>query len=257
MLNPVGFLSDSRLLRRIPLSQDTGILFRSSKIEFGLINQWSPADELFGVACNFEPIAVFNILLTAGIYENYRIFGFGYRSLSSKTSSYHDTIIADIPQENQTGLRITVAPSLKIKIGPLIVANNLVCTRVDMFNTQEYFYDIRTALPHYSHDVDIANDLIMLYEWNSTLLTGIDYTIVRVVKPHIQQQKLGLMAIATPSHKKLSNVFLLLTGGVYLESRYRNHTPYVAALGGFEIPLFTKHRGQTRSTTPLPQNSSP
>lgn len=246
MLNPLGFLSDSRLLKRRALSHDTGILFKSSRVEFGIINEWSPADELFGIACNYEPIAIFNVVITAGLYENYRLFGFGYRKLPASTSSYHDSAIADIAQINRTGFRATVAPSLKIKFGPVIIADNFKCTRIDLFSTHEYFYDMRTSLPHYSHDVDLSNDVIALYEWSNRLRTGFNYNSLRIIKTEIRQQKLGAMVIITPSHKSLSNLFFLVTSGSYLESKYRNHSPYIAALGGFEIPL-------ARTQSPKPQ----
>ena len=237
ILNPLGFLADSRVLYRVPLSQDTGILFRSTKIEAGIINEWSPADEMFGIGWNIEPLAIFNVWIKAGLYENYRLFGFGYRRLDGKNGRYHDSIVGDIPQENRAGSRITVAPSLKLKVGPVIIADNLTCNRIDLFDTEEYFYEIRTALPHYSHDFNFINDVIMLFEWSSRLRTGFNYNLVYIRGTEVRQQKLGVMVIETPSAKKLKNVFGLITAGGYLESEVRNHTFYIAALGGFEIPL--------------------
>ena len=237
MLNPLGFLADSRVLYRAPLSQDTGILFRSTKFEAGIVNEWSPADEMFGIGCNIEPLAVFNVWVKAGIYEHYRLFGFGYRRMEGKNGPYHDTIIDDIPQENRTGSRITIAPSLKLMVGPVIVADNFTCNRIDLFNTEEYFYDIRTALPHYSHDFDFNNDVIMLYEWNERLRTGLNHNLIYVRGTGVRQQMLGVMIISTPSTKKIRDLFGLVTGGMYLESEVRNHTFYIAALGGFEIPV--------------------
>ena len=237
ILNPLGFLADSRVLYRVPLSQDTGILFRTAKFETGVINEWSPADEMFGIGCNIEPLAVFNIWIKAGFYGNYRLFGFGYRRLEGKNGPYHDSIIGDIPQENRAGSRITVAPSLKLKAGPVIVADNVACNRIDLFNTGEYFHEIRTALPHYSHDFDFINDVIMLYEWNERLRIGCNYNLVYIYGTEVRQQKLGAMVIVSPSTKKLKNVFGLITAGGYLESDVRNHTFYIAALGGFEVSL--------------------
>jgi hypothetical protein len=237
ILNPLGFLADSRVLFRVPLSQDTGILFRTTRFETGIINEWSPADEMFGIGCNIEPLAVFNVWVKAGIYENYKLFGFGYRRLEGKNGSYHDTLIDDIPQENRTGSLITIAPSLKLKVGPVIVADNFTCNRIDLFNTGEYFYEIRTALPHYSHDYNFINDVIALYEWNSRLRTGLNYNLVYIRGTQVRQQRLGGMVISTPRTKKLRELFGLVTCGIYLESEVRNHTFYIAALGGFEIPL--------------------
>jgi hypothetical protein len=247
ILNPLGFLSESRVLYRMPLSRDTGILFNSTKLELGIVNEWSPADEMPGIAFNIEPIALFNIWVKAGLYEQYRLFGFGYRKLDGKNGPYHDSIIADITRENRTGSRITVAPSLKMKAGPVIVADNVTCNRIDLFNTEEYFYEIRTALPHYSHDFNFINDLIVLYEWSSRLRTGVNYNLVYVHGTEVRQQKLGAMVISTPLHRKLHSLFGLVTGGIYLESQIRHHGFYIAALGGFEFPLRIRRDGYRHS----------
>jgi hypothetical protein len=247
ILNPLGFLSESRVLYRMPLSRDTGILFNSTKLELGIVNEWSPADEMPGIAFNIEPIALFNIWVKAGLYEQYRLFGFGYRKLDGKNGPYHDSIVADITRENRTGSRITIAPSLKMKVGPVIVADNVTCNRIDLFNTEEYFYEIRTALPHYSHDFNFINDLIVLYEWSSRLRTGVNYNLVYVRGTEVRQQKLGAMVISTPLHRKLHSLFGLVTGGIYLESQIRHHGFYIAALGGFEIPLRIRRDGYRHS----------
>ena len=245
-LNPLGMLLDTRVLYRIPLSQDTGILFRSAKFEGGFINEWSPGDELFGVGLNIEPIAIFNMELKAGLYENYSAFGFGYQRIAGKNGPYHDTVLADIPQENHAGTRLTLAPSLKLKAGPVIVADNFTCNRIDFFSTDGYFYEIRTALPHATHDVDVINDLLLLYEWNKRWLTGFNYNLVYVRGTEIRQQKLGGMIIFNTPHKRFTNLFGLITGGMYLESELRYHTPYIAALCGFEVPVLC---GKRRNTT--------
>jgi hypothetical protein len=236
-LNPLGMLLDSRLLFRIPLSQDTGILFKTSRFEIGIINEWSPADDRFGVCLNYEPLAVFNIWCKGGIYENYRLFGYGYRRLATKNAGYHDTIVAELPQHNRTGTVFTFAPSLKMKAGPVVFADNFTCNRIDIFNEDGYFYEIRTALPHATHDYDISNDVLLLYELNRKWLVGLNYNLLYVNKTEIRQQKMGGMVIFSTSNRKFHSIFGLITSGVYLESQLRNHTMYIAALTGFELRI--------------------
>lgn len=236
-LNPLGMSLDTRVLYRVPMSQDTGILFRTAKIEGGIINEWSPGDEMFGVGLNFEPIAIFNMWVKAGLYENYNVFGFGYRRLVGKAGPYHDTVLADINQENHVGTRLTIGPSLRLKVGKVIFADNFTLNRIDIFKMDGYFYEIRSTLPHAAHDFDFINDVLLLFEWNKCLLTGFDFNLVYVRGTEIRQQKLGGMIILNTPYKRLTNIFGLITGGVYLESGLRYHTPYIAALCGFEVPL--------------------
>ena len=236
-LNPLGMLLDTRLLYRLPLSQDTGILFRTARLEGGIINEWSPGDEMIGFGVNIEPIAVFNLWIKAGFYENYHTFGFGYRPLDGRNGPYHDTVLADIRQRSKPGSRISLAPSLKMKLAAFVIADNFTLNRIDFFDTDEYYYEIRTALPHASHDFDYVNDLITLYEWNKKLLAGLNYNLVYVRGTAIRQQRLGGIVIYNTSRRRLTSLFGLITGGIYLESELRNHSFYIAALGGFELPL--------------------
>ena len=240
-VNPLGLLLDSRLLYRIPLSQDTGILFKTAQFEAGFINEWSPGDELFGVGINYEPLAIFNIRATGGFYENYKTFCYGYRILAGKNSPYHDTIVADLPQHTRIGTRLTVAPSLKMKVASVILADNFTFHKIDIFNEEGYFYEIRTALPHAAHDWHVANDVLLLYEVNSKVLVGGNHNLIFVKGTDIRQQKLGGMGIYTvTSGKRVRSWFGLITCGVYLESALRKHSFYIAALTGFELPLSRK-----------------
>ena len=248
MLNPLGFLADSRILYRKPLARDTSVLFRTSRFEAGIINEWSPADEMFGIGCNIEPIAVFNMWVKAGVYENYRLFGFGYRRIDGKNGPYHDSIAAVIPQENRSGMRITLAPSLKLKIGPVVFADNPTCNRIDIFSEEGYFYDIRTALPHAVHDFNFVNDVVLLYEWNGFLMTGLNHNLLYVAGTEVRQQKLGVVAILTPPTRRIRDLFLLVTGGGYIESDFRRHTSYVALLSGFEVPIRKTHEKSSGET---------
>lgn len=240
-LNPLGMLLESRVFYRVPLSQDTGILWNTAKFETGLLNEWSPGDEMAGVWVNIEPVAIFSILAKAGVYGNYRLFGFGYRPLEGKTGSYHDTVLSGIPQENRFATRFTIAPSLRLRVSRLILANNFSANRIDFTATEGYYYEIRTALPHAVHDWDCSNDLLALWEKSRRLLIGVNHNLVYVAGTEIRQQKLGVMVIATASTQRFSSLFGLVTAGAYLESSLRRGTPYIAMLCGFEAPF--AHRG--------------
>jgi hypothetical protein len=236
-LNPLGMLLESRMIYRVPLSQDTGILFRTACFESGIINEWSPGDELIGASVNIEPIAIFNIRAKGGLYENYRAFGFGYRRIAGRDGAYNDSVLAEIKQENHPGSRLTLAPSLKLKVGPIVFADNLALNRIDFFTTEGYYYELRTALPHAVHDFDVVNDVLLFYEINKKWLAGLNYNVVYVKGTDIRQQKLGCMVVVAGPWKNLTSLYGLVTGGVYLESELRNHTPYIAALCGFEMPF--------------------
>jgi len=236
-LNPLGMLIDSRVLYRIPLSQDTGILFRTSRFESGIINEWSPGDEMFGAGINIEPLAIFNLWVKAGAYENYNWFGFGYRPLAGKNGPYHDTVLSEISQKNSAALRLSIAPSLKLKIASVIVADNFTLNRIDFLHEEGYYYEIRTALPHAVHDFDCVNDVIVLYEIKNGFMTGMNHNLVYVNGTGIRQQKLGAIVIKSSSSRIFTDLFALVTGGMYLESGLRKNSPYIAALCGFEMPF--------------------
>jgi hypothetical protein len=235
-LNPLGMLVDSRFFYRVPLSRDTGILWKTTKLDAGFFNEWSPGDEMPGLCVTIEPVAVFSVLAKAGLYENYRQLGFGYRPLKGRAGPYHDTVLAHIRQESRLATRFSLAPSLKFKVGRLIIADNFSVNRIDFLSTEGYYYEIRTALPHAAHDWDCGNDVLLLYERSRRILLGVNHNLVYVRGTGLRQQKLGGMAIVTGSTRRVSTLFCLIIAGAYLESGLRRGTPYIVALCGFETP---------------------
>lgn len=236
-LNPLGLIVDSRLMYSVPLSQDTGILFRTTKFEAGVINEWSPGDELAGIAVNYEPIAVFNCRFRAGFYGNYKLLGFGYRQIDNEESSWHDTSIADRHQSTRYGFRVSAEPTLKAKFSSFIFADNLSINRIDILHEDGYFYDLRTSLPHATHDFNLTNDILLLHELSNSFMYGVNHQVVKVDNTAIRQQKLGAIAIVSGSSVKYRSYFALLTAGIYLEHPFRENSPYIAALCGFEMSL--------------------
>jgi hypothetical protein len=187
-----------------------------------------------GVCVNVEPIAVFSVLAKGGPYLHYRQFGFGYRPLQGREGPYHDTVLARIRQENHLAIRLTLAPTFKVKIAGLIIADNFSINRIHFLSTEGYYYEIRTALPHAVNDWDCGNDVLLLYEQSRWILWGVNHNLVYVHGTEIRQQKLGGILLVTASTRRFPSLFGLITAGVYLESGLRRGAPYIAILCGFE-----------------------
>lgn len=255
-INPLGFLAETRFYRRTPLYADTTLLFKTAKVEAGCFNEWSPGDECLGVQVAVEPIAFFTLSAKAGLYGVYKQFGFGYRRLKGPDGPYGNAFLATLPQESRAGSRIALVPTLQAKIASFIVVNSLAISRVDMFGSDEFFYEIRSALPHATHDYDFSNDAFLLLECTTKLTAGIQHNLVYVASSGERQQKVCGVVLYSRATKKYTRVFCALLAGGYTESKLRRGSFYAGVMGGFELPVGRGGRRRAEVREPDIANSS-
>lgn len=111
-----------------------GILWESARIEVGVESLANPSFTQVAGRLMMEPIAVFDIVVSAGLRAHYDAFGFGLAELGSfdqtLPSVRGDTGDTNEPSgQNALGTYVAFAPTLKAAVGPVLVANTLTMTR--------------------------------------------------------------------------------------------------------------------------------
>jgi hypothetical protein len=237
-LNPLGVLLDTRGLYRIPLSKCQDILWKSTKLDIGLANEWTPADDFLGVRITCEPIAIFDITLRAGYYGMFNVFGYGYYPMASATSDYGDSARKNPLSIN--GWWCSAAPNLKLKLGRFIAVD---CVTANLFDMQKsgYFLEVRSYAIHKTQDIDIQNDAYALFEINKVIMTGINYHVLSVLGTKVFSDRLSAMAIVTPEWKRFESTFLAAMAGLYFRDPLFRMKGYVAVQAGFEIKAGARH----------------
>ena len=138
-------LIETGALYRIPLSESKDILWKSTKIDIGLQNGWTPGDDFFGIKLAFEPVAVFDVTVKAGYYGMFDAFGYGYYDLPSASSPYDDKARKSLDPLSVNGWWLSAAPRLKVKIGHLLAVD---CLTTDYFSMQRSGYFLEIPLVH-------------------------------------------------------------------------------------------------------------
>src|SRR5271157_3433322 len=131
--DPLGAQFVSQLYYRLPLVKSEGILWESTKIDMGLINNLSPGYDLAGVFVDIAPIAFFDLALSAQFAGYFSALGFGFTDLSGYDAPFDTASIAQITQRNAAGYVLKAAPTLKFALGPFAA--------LDVFNSTYFNAD--------------------------------------------------------------------------------------------------------------------
>jgi hypothetical protein len=233
-LNPLGVLLDTRALYRIPLSKSENVLWKSTKLDIGLANEWTPADDFLGVRVTCEPIAIFDITLRAGYYGMFNVFGYGYYPMATATSDYGDSARKNPLSVN--GWWCSAAPNLKLKLGRFIAVD---CVTANLFDMKRsgYFLEVRSYAIHKTQDIDIQNDAYALVEINKLIMTGLNYHLLSVLGTNVFSDRLSAMAIVTPEWKRFESTFLAVVAGLYFRDPLFRMKGYVGIQAGFELKI--------------------
>jgi hypothetical protein len=234
--NPLGVLVETGALCRIPLSQSQDILWKNTKIDFGLRNGWTPADDFFGLQVAIEPIAIFDITLFAGYYGIFDAFGYGYYSVPSSTAPYNDKTRKDLDPSSVNGWWLSAAPRLKVKIGRFLA---LDCVTANYFSLQSsgYFLEIRSYTIHKTKDIDIQNDVYALYKFSDAIISGANYHTIDVRGSGVFSDRLSAVVIMTPPLKQFHSPFLAALIGIYFRDPLYRANAYIGVQAGFELKL--------------------
>jgi hypothetical protein len=234
--NPLGVLLDTRLYYRLPLSTSKDILWESTKLDVGLINEWTPADNMLGLWCNIEPIAVFDLTVKAEYYKVYRMFGYGYYKLGGPTSAYDDNSLKSLSRGSRDGYWISAAPTLKVKVASFIAADQVTINRMDL-GDDGYYLEWRSFTIHYSRDVDVLNNLYLLYEHDKEISVGVNHSLQWVKNAKGLSHRLCVLLTYSPTVPMLSNTFSALTAGMYLKDQMYEGRFYVGLLVGTDVRI--------------------
>jgi hypothetical protein len=238
--NPLGLLIETDALCRIPLSNSKGILWKTTKIDIGLHNGWTPADDVLGVRIAIEPIAPFDVTLCAGYYGMFDALGYGYYAMQSPSSPYDDKTRKGLEPSSVNGWWSSAAPRLKLKIGHALA---LDCVTADYFSLQStgYFLEVRSYTIHKTRDLDVQNDAYALYEASGAVMAGVNYHTIWVRGTGVFSDRLSALVIVRPAVrpavKGFESPFVAVLAGLYFRDPLYRMNAYVAAQAGFELKL--------------------
>jgi len=241
--NPLGVLLDSKLVWRLPLVKSEGMLWETTKIDAGVRNEWTPADNLVSAQITLEPIAFFGITAKAGYYAMYDALGYGCFKVSSAASAYDNNAQKENKPGNAQGYWATLTPELKLKAGPVIAVNSFNVNHI-VIDAEPVYLEVRSYLLHRAVDTDIQNNIHLLYECTGSLLAGLTYRYALVTGTKAHSHRFQGMVIVKPVSGLFTDAYGVVTAGMYGYDPLYNKSFTCAVLAGKDFGLsFLNHGG--------------
>jgi hypothetical protein len=234
--HPLGILVDNRLFMRQPLYAKNGMLWESAKFDIGLQSSWTPADELFCLRAVLEPIAFFSLSATAGVYGMYSGFGYGYFPFDSPHDRYGPGLPKDRTPRSVGGTWLSLAPEVRLKAGRCILVNTITVNAVTL-DYPGYFLELRSFTLHKTKDIDIADDVNFLFEFNKRFIAGCVYRYLFVDGTEIKSHRLSLMAVHLFPKARIGDAFAAIVAGYYPVDPAFKGMAYLGMMAGTELKL--------------------
>lgn len=238
--NPLGVALDTTFFYRLPLSDSSEMLWESMKIDFGIKNSLTPADDRLSVFINIEPIAVFDVTLHVGYTGMYKLLGYGFVDVPNGRSSLSEASIAGIPQQDKGGLFIKASPEFKVQFGPVILVDALDFLYINVGSEDKYYNDRKEAIVMKYADSLMINNVYALYDFSNGLYAGLNYYILwNTVTAWGTQYLAALGAYDWKLDMQSSVSFNLLVGWYFYDgyTQYNTGFPYLAFQATYNLKL--------------------
>jgi len=232
--NPLGVLLDTRLFYRLPLSSWSGILWESTRFDFGLQNEWTPADDFIGARFVIQPVAFFDLAFKIGFFGMYDLFGYGFFGFDSPDASYSSKVLDGLNPETVPGWLVSAVPTLKFQVKSLIIANAFALNRF-MMKGSGYFLEVHSYTLHKTKDTDFQNDTYLMYKFTDIFTAGPVLRVQRVFGTSVKTERVCIIGILKPRTKRFYDAYTLAIAGVYIRDPLYKHTPYIGLKGGLTI----------------------
>ncbi len=235
---PLGLLLDTKMYYEFPLINSEDMLFKSSKVDAGVINRLSPAFEAAGLTGFIEPIAFFDFTLTATYQYCFNGLGYGFLPEDNPDADYSPAAQANVPTQNQAGWWVVAAPRLKMQIGNFIAADTYSYNYMNKFNFSGYYYETYADIIIKGNDYYWMNDGYFFYQFSKPFLLGINYYNVNVPGTGYVSQRLSAVAVFEPDMKPFSDLYAILFVGTYLEDHYYTGRLFIILDIGYKLRVF-------------------
>lgn len=241
-VNPAGLLLSSQLFFRLPIVKKPGILWESTKIDAGIVNDFSPAFENPGIFIRCEPIAFFDITLYVNSINLFKALGSGYVAIKSYSSLHNDEHIEGLPQSDQHGWWIRSTPTIKLAYKRFILAN---ITTMHYFQMKKkgYYLERYTNTILDNKDFVVNNELFLFFKFNNVLLSGLNFTFQTVPASNENFYRLGPAFIYNKKINYKTNLAAVLISGSYLpHSFFDKSNPYAVLMVQLNTHLRKKEK---------------
>ncbi len=243
--NPEGLqLSVGAIVQR-EFGRDPGNGLPSSSLEGGLTAAASPAYGQFAVHVEWMPALFLQLRLQAKYYRFFGQYG-ALLSFPDADSPFgkEETDAREGTEEEAGGGRILFRPTLRFKVGPVIIRNQADAAWYRFGGRGPFFLDWEYNTLLADNDWVLADRLQLLYPaWrgsgDASLLLGPFYEVVHAMDANLTRQRLGGLLVWVPKSSlgAIKSPRLYLQAGVNLEDPNREGELWIEGGIGFDLGL--------------------
>jgi hypothetical protein len=234
---PGGLQFSSKLFYRMPLSESTEALWKSTKIDLGLANALSPAFDFLGAFIDIEPIAFFDIALSAQAQGYFKTLGYGFHDMAGYQSAFDTSTLAHLPSKNTLGYCLSAAPTIKFALGHIVAADTFGISYFDVDGGLGYFYEAEANCILAKKGVEFTNQAYLLFAVINGLMVGFNDSLLNVPSSGYESQTVHVVTIFNSTIEKEMSLYFALLTGLYVEDRYFDRQIHLAGTVGIALSL--------------------
>jgi hypothetical protein len=235
--NPLGLQFLTQAYYRIPLVNKEGMLWESTKIDLGLQSNLSPAYYMIGAYIDIEPIAVFDLALTAQAIGFYSALGFGFYSLPGYGAGFDDPSLNLLTPKNTLGYTLSATPTFKIAFGPVAVVDSFGATYFSVDDGSGFFYERVNGAVLAKNDYELTNNAYLLFTIVPGVLVGANDFILIVPNSGYLSHRIVAMGIYSSSFTPRLSFNAVLQVGSFLADKYNIGVIYIGGQVGISLAL--------------------
>ncbi len=234
---PGGVQSGTQLYYRIPLSERSGILWKPTKIDLGLSNELAPAFDFFGAFVDIEPIAFFDLALSAQAQDYFKALGYGFHDMAGYQSAFDSSTLDGLSSKNTSGCLLSASPTLKLALGPVVAADTLNIYYFLVDGGEGYFYEAVANCILAKNGVELSNQAYLLFTLGPGLMLGVNDSLLHVPASGYESQAIHAMGVFDSKLDEKISLYSAVMVGLYVEDRYYDHEIHAAGTIGLTLAL--------------------
>lgn len=225
--NYIKFNLETRLYYRLYFYKNaTNFLFKDTKADFGIDNNFSLSSDMIGAFIDIKPLSFFGIRLSGYADFMFNAMNFGYAGFDNKDAGYSFDELYNMNKGNAFGFIVNVSPYFIFKFNHFILINNLNMSYVDIGN-KNYYYDPRTSILHKKSEFELINDFFLLGKISLFYIGGY-YGLTYLINSKHLSHKIGAAAMINFNFLKERLMFNIgASAGLHVGLPYYNNMTFI------------------------------
>lgn len=226
-LNHIKFNLETRLYYRLYFYKNaTNFLFKDTKADFGIENNFSLSSDMVGLFVDVKPLSFLGIRISGYADFMYNIMNFGYAGFDNKDAAYSFNDLNAMEKGNAFGYIINISPYLVFKFNHFTLINNLNISYVNV-GDKKYYYDPRTSILHQKSEFELINDFFLLGKINIFYVGGY-YGLTYLINSKHLSHKLGIASFINFNFLKETLIFNIgASAGLHVGLPYYNNMTFL------------------------------